>query len=801
MATDKKISTLVEEQFPDFLRDDALGSKGNFIAFLEGYYEWLEETGNTLDVSKNLLNNQDIDTSAEEYFDFLTKELIPTIPKNIIGDKVQFAKYARDFYKSKGSEQSFRLLFRLIWNEDVEAFYPEKLMLRASDGKWTQETSLRILVITGDPQDFTGKYIVGQTSGARAKVDRIISTYKFGQLIHELFLDDVFSVFVDGESVIDLDNQLEGRVYADFGKLARVDVKEGGAYHQLGNKVTLEGRIFGRTARGFVESIDNASAIEFYIENGGFGYELDNNVIAINGGSGTGAAWKVTELANTIIYPYYVDRIHSFRGVRIDAFPFDTFGYANGVPALSREAEIVLFEDPLSGYFSKVDTSKYTPSANLTSSNVDTPIEVALGKINITIGSISKIETTNHGYGYITLPGTTVTNPRFLIDKTLSNIIANFPPGWSGPQYEGILGRNADIRVKNSPGAIKTVFINDGGTNYERNEIIDIINVSSYGPITQKALGLAGVGGFYEYPGKYVSTDGFLSDSPRLQDNYYYQAFSYVLSSELLKTTYRNLVNQLTHPAGTKRFDRFTATSVAETPIVFRSPETDPEFLEFSLFKEIDLSDFSTVPVQPFTNDNWEYIYTSTAKSYVLNSYTYTSDEPEGATVPVPTAMAIVNTFIIPSLVLGTGLLYSNNNNQMSDYDTLTFQDIEAEAPVGFFGTKKLLYANNGVLITEVANTIHPTAFFIEDGINFVNGYFQTLRLYGNSTVQPYILMRNITANTTNGTTALSGATFKYYANSNVSEPTIDQVKWFFDYDGTPQYPNYTIDNYWHPTY
>jgi len=45
MATDNKISTLVESQLPAFLLDEG----PNLVAFMKAYYEWLETTGQQTD--------------------------------------------------------------------------------------------------------------------------------------------------------------------------------------------------------------------------------------------------------------------------------------------------------------------------------------------------------------------------------------------------------------------------------------------------------------------------------------------------------------------------------------------------------------------------------------------------------------------------------------------------------------------------------------------------------------------------------------------------------------------------------
>ena len=47
----------------------------------------------------------------------------------------------------------------------------------------------------------------------------------------------------------------------------------------------------------------------------------------------------------------------------------------------------------------------------------------------------------------------------------------------------------------------------------------------------------------------------------RLQDNFFYQVYSYVIRSKTALQTYKQFVNDLLHPAGTKMFGEFTQTS------------------------------------------------------------------------------------------------------------------------------------------------------------------------------------------------------------------------------------------------
>lgn len=206
-TTNSKISNLVESQVPFFVRNDHT----NFVTFLEHYYKFLEQEDNLVAVAKNLINNQNIDLTEDEYAERLYKIFMKYIPKDIKADKKLILKHIKDFYRAKGTEKSIRFLMRLIGNtETVDFYYPQKDVLRASDGKWFIQRSLRIddIRIEGVPsplleelQKFIGTSIVGQTTGTTAIVESVDRFYEENSLINELILSNINGKFKDSEVV------------------------------------------------------------------------------------------------------------------------------------------------------------------------------------------------------------------------------------------------------------------------------------------------------------------------------------------------------------------------------------------------------------------------------------------------------------------------------------------------------------------------------------------------------------------------------------------------------------------------
>ena len=142
---DQKTSLLINRQVPEFVREE----HPNFIAFLEAYYEFLEnkqgiKKNDLITKAKDLRFISDVDFSIASFEENFFNTYANLIPRNVEVDKAFLIKHLLPLYLSKGSEASFKLLFRLLFNEEVEVVKPSNSILRASDGKWLIENAFKI---------------------------------------------------------------------------------------------------------------------------------------------------------------------------------------------------------------------------------------------------------------------------------------------------------------------------------------------------------------------------------------------------------------------------------------------------------------------------------------------------------------------------------------------------------------------------------------------------------------------------------------------------------------------------------
>jgi hypothetical protein len=143
--SDLKTSLLVNRQVPEFVREEY----PLFITFLEAYYEYLETKQGTqkndlTTKAKDLKYLSDVDLSIEDFESNFFNSYATLIPKDVEVDKAFLIKNILPLYLAKGSESAFKLLFRMLFNDEVDIILPKNNVLRASDGKWIIDNVLRI---------------------------------------------------------------------------------------------------------------------------------------------------------------------------------------------------------------------------------------------------------------------------------------------------------------------------------------------------------------------------------------------------------------------------------------------------------------------------------------------------------------------------------------------------------------------------------------------------------------------------------------------------------------------------------
>ena len=287
MAVTEKISKLVQNQFPAFYKEE--GPK--FLAFMEAYYEYMEQNGKLTDGIRNLQSYSDIDTTTEEYLDYFLYTFVPSLPVDVLAKKELLVKNIKQGNFARGTLQSYKLLFRVLYDEDIDLVYPADQILKVSDADWQID---RYLTSNYDDRtySFIGKTIIGVDSRAIALVEDVVARNVKGRHLMQILLSNVEGTFKDKEVIhLQSDTDLSGhRTVIDAG-ISKVEIISPGAEYRVGDIVNINSSGIGDFGKVVVTDVqDLGGVVTFEISKGGSGYatttdEYSPTSVKIEGGN------------------------------------------------------------------------------------------------------------------------------------------------------------------------------------------------------------------------------------------------------------------------------------------------------------------------------------------------------------------------------------------------------------------------------------------------------------------------------------------------------------------------------------
>ena len=225
-------SSFIPNQVPEFVRADY----PTFVAFVEAYYEYLDQQG------VDLKTLRDLDQTIDEFIQYFKKELAINLPRDIKVDEKFLLQHIKDQYLAKGSEGSYKLLFRLLYDKNVQLNYPGRQMLRASDGKWQQDISIFVNVVIGTPDLIDGKLVdvvkpnrtfkvlVDRRQYVEVEIDRVV---QLSDKTFEFFIDRKYFGNIDVGDQIRYKDEFVGNIVSTTSKLEIIDAGTGFKSGQL----------------------------------------------------------------------------------------------------------------------------------------------------------------------------------------------------------------------------------------------------------------------------------------------------------------------------------------------------------------------------------------------------------------------------------------------------------------------------------------------------------------------------------------------------------------------------------------
>ena len=125
-------------------------------------------------------------------------------------DQRLFIKQSVDFYSSKGTDNSFKILFKALYGENVEVIRPRDYLICPSDAQYRVTSDLVVQVIQGNPEEIVNLTLkqdktdfINQAQGTITKVEKIRRNSK-----------DYYILSIDSD--YDKDIEPVGTIYGNF---------------------------------------------------------------------------------------------------------------------------------------------------------------------------------------------------------------------------------------------------------------------------------------------------------------------------------------------------------------------------------------------------------------------------------------------------------------------------------------------------------------------------------------------------------------------------------------------------------
>ena len=140
------ISSYIDDLVPDHVES----SYPDLVNFLKTYALYLERSNESAFYLNSLDIQRDIDHVEENLLTELQNEIGIAVPRDFATNPRTFYKHLIEFYRSRGTPESITSFFRVIYDDEVETYFPFVDLLVPSDGNWTDQAASVIRLIELD---------------------------------------------------------------------------------------------------------------------------------------------------------------------------------------------------------------------------------------------------------------------------------------------------------------------------------------------------------------------------------------------------------------------------------------------------------------------------------------------------------------------------------------------------------------------------------------------------------------------------------------------------------------------------
>ena len=285
-----------------------------FVNFLRAYYTWSATEGPDL-AMEAMKQANDIDLVIEEMLPSYRASYAKNFPIDLKTNFRHFAKFLKEFYQLRGTEESYRIFFKAVFNEEASVYFPRIQIFKPSEAVWNKETYFKAAAISGNPFDLINKEITGLNNGYEAivsnvvkvgdrydiyfeeatgefEVDEVITHENISVKIVPIFKVTSFTSTQDwyDSSIIRTNGVVLKVDKINYGRIVGLTIIDGGTGYEVDDIITSKSHYFGTGFEAKVTGVNGSGAItSIAIQRSGFGFNHDDVDIIVESSLGKGA--------------------------------------------------------------------------------------------------------------------------------------------------------------------------------------------------------------------------------------------------------------------------------------------------------------------------------------------------------------------------------------------------------------------------------------------------------------------------------------------------------------------------------
>jgi hypothetical protein len=566
------------------------------------------------------------DEFRKEFMSTIPKRLTNSLNRN------NLIKSINTLYKSKGTTDGHKLFFKILFNEFSDVYYPAKDVLKPSHGEWVYDAIIRVYGELSDPSVLNGQTLHQLNDPSSTDISAASVTVEFAHAIYGSGIElNINKETIKGEFIAGEIGRIKGSDGIDYEfELAilptKLTVSNPGQYYEVGEEIELLGFQFPPIVKIANTSLGSISSID--IINGGGNYVAGDKLVFTNtGAQGYGSKSADAEIEalggqftledatftenNTFVLEddsgfsiledgyslinesYYgsltTNLVQEDYGVLISGIPSDvitqedgtadisdisvTYGGQNydAVPQLTISSELGESEEliPITENIAGVlDLDIFEPGFRYIPPN---------GNIVIDYGLITNDPITTENNGTVTLPNNESTDLGTL--EYFSNVVANeslvikeisgiIDPTIMGKSITSSSGGSGQVIKYTTSTKVLKVRKFSGDFNVGDTLTVGLNLGSCKIHLNETAKMKIETGVIFNYPGKYIGENGFVSSfAKRLQDSVYYQDYSYVVKIGRSINYWKEELKRTMHPVGFNLFGEVNVVSLINAGI------------------------------------------------------------------------------------------------------------------------------------------------------------------------------------------------------------------------------------------